>query len=159
MVLIIRDFQILMNHIGKPGEIVGNMGAHAAARGGMPPMLHIAFLKLAGGGAQNMVAREIPPRHQERHHILQLIAKPVSAARLIKRGAGPQPAGQRLIQKPAVEHKVHRAVGRPDLDGAQVGVPLPLHVGQERFHIRGAVAPDQTQRVFTIRRLVPTKIK
>ena len=48
----------------------------------MPPVLHVALGKLAGCRAQQMFARVRPRRrYAQRHHILQLVAKAVGAAR------------------------------------------------------------------------------
>ena len=74
------------------------MGAHAAARRRMPPMLHVAFAELMRGGAQQMLAGEGRLGMHQRHHILQLIAETEGAAGLIKPRAPPQPAAQGLIQ-------------------------------------------------------------
>ncbi|MNW22015.1 hypothetical protein D3C71_2232560 [compost metagenome] len=54
----------------------------------------------------------------ERHGVLQLVAKPVGTAGLIERRAGPDATGKRLVEQPAIEHDVHRAVRGPDLNGA-----------------------------------------
>ena len=63
-------------------------------------------------------------RDHQRHHVLELVAKPVGAAGLIERRARPDAAGQRLVEQPAVEHDVHGAVGRPHLDRAEHVVPV-----------------------------------
>jgi hypothetical protein len=39
---------------GEPEVVVGEVGAHSASAGRMPPVLHIAFDKLMGGGEQQM---------------------------------------------------------------------------------------------------------
>ena len=70
------------------------------------------------------------PRHlraaeRQRHAVLQLITKAVCTAGLIEPGPRPDAAGKGLIQQPAVQHDVHGAVGRRDLDrGQQVGPML-----------------------------------
>ena len=73
-------------------------------------MLHVAFDELPRGGAQQMCARQIGPRYAKRHHILQLVAETIGAARLVEAGARPDAAGQRLIGQPAVQENVQRTV-------------------------------------------------
>ena len=51
------------------------------------------------------VACHVALRDRERHHVLELIAKAIRAARLIKRRSRPDATGQRLIEQPAVEQK------------------------------------------------------
>ena len=46
----------------------------------MPPMQHVAFLKLAPGGAQDLFARELRLRIDQGRDILQLIAEAEGAA-------------------------------------------------------------------------------
>ena len=84
----------------------------------MPPVLDVALHELAGRGAQEVLAREVRPATRERHDVLELVAEAVGAARLVEGGARPEPARQRLVEQPAVEQDVHRAVGRRDLDRA-----------------------------------------
>ena len=113
--------------IAKPDAVVRNAGADPLPGMRQPPVLHVAFGELATGGAQQMRPRHFGPTKGQGHAILQLIAKSVGAARLIKPGTGPDPAGQCLIQQPAVQHDIHRPVGRGDLHrGQQVG-PMTLH--------------------------------
>ena len=66
---------------------------------------------------------DISVRDHQRHHVLELIAKAVRAARLIKRRSRPDAAGQRLVEQPAVEHDVHAAIRRLDLHRAENVVP------------------------------------
>ena len=55
----------------------------------MPPVLDVAFHKLPRGGAQDMFARDLRRGVHQGHDILQLVAEPIGAARLIK-GERPQ---------------------------------------------------------------------
>ena len=64
------DFQIMRDDIRQPQEVIRNVRAHAAARRRVPPMLHVAFSKLPAGGAENVLARQIPTRNHQRHHVL-----------------------------------------------------------------------------------------
>ena len=93
---------------------------------------YIAFFELPGRATQQMFARQIRPRSDERHAILQLIAKSISAARLIEGRTRPDAAGQRLIQQPAIEHDVHGAVGRLDRDGVKHAAPEVSDFGEGR---------------------------
>ena len=91
----------------QPEVIVGAKGTHTPTRGRMPPMLNISFQELTGRAPQQVLAHQMRPGVDERHHVLQLIAETVGPARLIKPGAAPQPATQGLIQQPAVGQHVH----------------------------------------------------
>ena len=88
-----------------------------------PPMLDVALDELPRGRAQQMFARHLRLRHAERHHVLELIAKAVRAAGLVERRARPDAAGERLVEQPAVEQNVHRAIGRLHLNRAEDVVP------------------------------------
>ena len=86
------------------------------------------------------------PRDHERHHVLELVAEAVGAAGLIEGGAGPDPAGERLVEQPPVQHQVHGAVRRLHLDGAERVVPLGRDVLQGERDIRGAMADHERAR-------------
>ena len=109
-------------------------------------MLHVALGELAAGGAQNMAAGGLRPREGQRHAVLQLVAEAVGAAGLIERRARPDAAGEGLIQQPAVEHDVHRAVRRFHLDGTQCGAPVLGDFQQHGIQIRLAITLDQCPR-------------
>src|SRR5438477_4233786 len=89
----------------------------------MPPVLDIAFHELSRGRAQNVVAREVGRGVHEGHHILQLVAEAVSAARLIKGRATPDAAAESLVKEPAVEQKIRGKLGCFYFDRAQEPVP------------------------------------
>ena len=77
-------------------------------------------------------------------HVLELVAEAVGAARLVERRARPDAAGQRLIEQPAVQHDVHRAVRRLHLDGAEQRRPSSrVDLAQHGVEIGVAVARDQ----------------
>ena len=78
-----------------------------------------------------------------RDHVLQLVAETVGATSLVQRRPRPEPAGERLVDQPAVEHDVHRAVGRPHLDGALRVVPEPRHRRQRHPVVGVAPASDE----------------
>src|SRR6185436_10024611 len=105
----------MASDIGEPQIVIGKMCSDAASRRGMPPMLNIAFAKLMGGGAEQVIPSEGRFCMHERHHILELIAKSVGPAGLIKTGAPPNPAAQRLIQEPTVGHDVDGGIGSIDI--------------------------------------------
>ena len=105
-------------------------------------MLNIALDELATRGAQQLRSRQIGSRGQQRRDILQLVAKAVGAARLVEGRSRPDAAGQRLIEQPAVEHDVERAIGRPHLNHAQHRLPVALHIIEHGVEIGNAVTLD-----------------
>ena len=80
------------DHEWQPQQIIRAAAAKAAARRFVPPMLHVTFHELAPGRAQNVFARQLRSGQQQGHHVLQLIAEPIGAARLVVAGAGPDSA-------------------------------------------------------------------
>ena len=98
----------MAGHIRQPQIVIGKMRPHAAARRGMPPMLHVAFPELPGGGAQQVLAGERRFGVHQRHRVLQLVAETIGSAGLIESRPPPEPAAQCLIEQPAVRHHVHR---------------------------------------------------
>ena len=89
--------------VGQPEKIVGAMRAHAAATGRMPPVLHVAFAELAAGRPQQMFTRGPRRGVEQRGRVLELVAEPVRAARLVIATPAPIATGQRLILQPAVD--------------------------------------------------------
>jgi hypothetical protein len=110
-------------------------------------VLHVAGRKLAQGRAQNVLACERRPRHAQRHDILQLIAKPIGAARLIERRARPQRQTKRLIEQPSVEQHIHGSVGRFHLKDAQGLIPVIGDGPQNRIEIGSPIALQQGEGV------------
>ena len=100
-------------------------------------MLHVALGELPRRGAQQMLARQVGLRDAERHDVLQLVAEAIGAARLIEAGARPDAAGERLIEQPAVQQDVHRAVGRLHLNRAERVVPERVDLGEDCVEIGG----------------------
>ncbi len=94
------------------------------AGGRMPPVLHVAFEKLARCRAQQMLADQRRLGVDQRHHVLQLVAKAERAARLIERRAAPQARRDHLVEQPAVGEGVQRRVGRSHLDRAERALPV-----------------------------------
>ena len=66
----------------------------------------------------------------ERHRILQLVAKSKGPARLIKAAATPEATRQNLIQQPTVGQHVERRIGRLYLHRAECPLPVLLHLIQ-----------------------------
>jgi hypothetical protein len=65
----------------------------------MPPVLYVPLLELMRGCPKDMGTRDARRKRQERADILKLVAKAVSAAALIKRGARRKP-GSKGSDKP-----------------------------------------------------------
>ena len=74
-------------------------------------MLHVAFAKLARGGAQQCSRTRSRFGMHQRHHVLQLIAEPERAARLIERRCAPT-AGRREPGTPASHWPAQSRAGR-----------------------------------------------
>src|SRR5215471_15165188 len=85
------NLDILCRDIGEPDAVVRHARAYAAAGFWQPPMLHIAFGKLARSRAQNMPAGNVRFHDRKRSRILKLIAEAISAARLIEARTRPDP--------------------------------------------------------------------
>ena len=95
-------------------------------------MLHVAFLELMTAREQNLFARNVRKAVDQRHYVLQLIAKTKRAARLIERSAGPDAARQRLIEQPTIEHRIHGLVGGSDFNRTQNLIPVVQHILERR---------------------------
>src|SRR5205809_3550893 len=89
----------------------------------MPPVLDIAFHELSRGRAQDVVPCEVGRGVHEGHHVLQLVAESVSAARLIKGRAAPDAAAESLVKQPAVEQKIRGKLRRFHFDRAKEPIP------------------------------------
>ena len=94
----------------------------------------------------------------QRHRVLQLVAKAVRAAGLVVAGAAPDPARQRLIQQPAVGEEVDGRVRRAHLDGAERPLPVRLHRFERIARGPGvAVMQHQLIGVFLASRPTPSR--
>src|SRR3989339_1995207 len=82
---------------GQPEVIVGTVGAHTAAGRRMPPVLNISLGKLPAGGQQNVFTHEPRFGVDERHYVLQLIAKTKGASGLVESAPRPETAGKCLV--------------------------------------------------------------
>ena len=130
------DLDVMGDDIRQPDPVIGDARPYPAPRFRQPPMLHVALDELARRGAQQLLARHLGLRHAERHHILKLVAKAVSAARLIERRTRPDAAGERLIEQPTVQQDVHRTVRRRHLNRAKRVIPETGRPRQERHRDR-----------------------
>src|SRR6266508_2029778 len=120
----------------------------------MPPMLNIAFHELTRGRAQDVVTRDVRRGVHEGHDILQLVAETVSAARLIKGRAAPNPAAEGLVKEPAIEQKICRKLRRLHFDRAQEPVPPTASFLKCGFYVRGIAEPGhKCARLFFVIRL------
>ncbi len=112
----------------------------------MPPVLDVAFDELMRCRAEEVLAGELALRDDQRDHVLELIAESVRATGLVERGSRPQAAGQRLIDEPAVQHDVQRAIRGLHLDGRLDVVPRPLDLAQEGAVIGATPTPHEVER-------------
>ena len=145
---------VLRDDVGQPQQIVGAARPQAAAARLVPPVLDVAFDELPAGGAEQMRPGEIRPRQQQRHHVLQLIAKAEGAARLVVARARPQTAADVLIEEPPVDQHVKRIVRRPDLDRLERPVPGCLDLLQRGHGVVDRAMPrDQPLDVIGVRAL------
>ena len=135
--IVAGDREIPVDGVRKPDAVVGDPGPHATARRRVPPVLHVALGELAGGGTKQVLAGQVALGGHESEHVLQLIAEPVRAACLIERGPGPEPACQRLVDQPMVDHDVERPVGGAHLDRALHIVPVAHDIAQRRLVFGG----------------------
>src|SRR5213592_1674972 len=103
----------------------------------MPPVLDIAFHELSRSRAQDVVPCEVGCGVHEGHHVLQLVAEAVSAARLIKGRATPAAATESLVKQPTVEQKIRGKLGCFHFDRAQEPVPPMAGFLKCSFNVRG----------------------
>jgi hypothetical protein len=118
-----RHLDVVRRCVGQPQQVVGEMRAHAGAAGHVPPVLHVAFGKLARRVHQNLLAQARRVGEREGHRVLQLVAKAEGAAGLVEAGLRPEPARQRLVHQPAVDQRIEQRIGRAHLQAAQQVVP------------------------------------
>ena len=85
-------------------------------------MLDVSLDELAAGGAEKMLAEQAGLGVDNGHRVLQLIPKTERAARLIEPGARPHPAGQGLVDQPAVGQEINGRVRCFKVDRAGSGV-------------------------------------
>ena len=108
---------VVSGGVRQPDPVIGNARANAgAARPPCPPAATSAARRprrIAAPAARSRCSRaSAGPGQAQRHRVLQLVAESVGAARLIKCRPRPHAAGERLIEHPAIEDDVQRAVRR-----------------------------------------------
>jgi hypothetical protein len=111
-------------------------------------MLHVALDELPGRGTENLLASERAIGDHQRHHVLELVAKAVGAACLIKGRARPQATGDRLIEKPAIHEDIQRAIWRRHFESSQDVVPSRFDRTQQSIHVGCSMMLDQRPRLF-----------
>ena len=119
-VLIAGRTNVLGDDVRQPEEVIRATATKPAARGFVPPVLDVALDELASRSAEDVIARERRLAEEQRHHILQLIAKAIRAAGLIVPGARPQPAAHVLVQQPAIDQGIERVVRRAHVIASSV---------------------------------------
>ena len=87
-----------------------------------------------------MLPDQLGLRYGQRHHVLKLITETISAARLIKRGSGQDPARQCLVEKPTVEQDIHGTIGCFHRDDAQHFIPMLCHRAQDGVEVGSPIA-------------------
>ncbi len=114
-----RRADIEGGHVGEPEEVVREVRAGATAARRMPPVEHVALRELVRGVQEELGARELRPRVDERGGVLELVAEAEGTARLVESGAPPEPAADVLVEEPAVHHHVERGRRRLHLHGRE----------------------------------------
>src|SRR5688572_1075103 len=117
----------------------------------MPPVLHVSFLKLMSSGKHDLLSRDFRMAVDERHHVLQLIAKTECATGLIKCSAGPDAARECLVKQPAVEHYVQRSVRSFYFDCSENAVPVTENFFKSCVDISCLSEPGDDRFGFTLR--------
>src|SRR5690242_14282916 len=98
-----------------------------------------------------MLSDERRLRPYQREHVLQLIAEPKRAARLIKAAARPVTAAQILVEQPLIHQHVEGIVRGADLDRLERRRPGGIHLlarSDRGFDRR--ISRDEGARVFEI---------
>ena len=144
---IARRLDVVRRDRGEPRPVVGDARAHALPGRREPPMLEIALDELPRRCAQDVLARQLGPRHGERHDILKLVAETIGAAGLIESRTRPIAARQGLVEQRAVQQDVHGAIRRLHLHRAQRLLPIARDLAMDGVEIGGAVALDQGPRL------------
>ena len=90
-----------------------------------------------------MLPRQSRPGGHEGDDILELVAETVRAPGLVERRPRPQPACERLIHEPTVQHDVHGAIWSAHLDGPKGVVPEAGDVAQRRLVVGRSSAANE----------------
>jgi len=112
-------------------------------------MLNISLAELVGRAQEQLLAQQAGLAVNERHCVLQLIAKTKSAARLVGAAARPQPARQGLVHEPAVGQDIKGTLRGFHLHGTEGVIPvLPNRLQRTASRGRATVAVYQVGGVF-----------
>ena len=125
---VVSGIQVMRAGMYQPQTVVRKMGSHTHACWRVPPMLNIAFDKLARRIENDLLTQNVWRRPGQGHGILQLVPKPGGTARLIKTRLGPQTARERLVKQPAVHQHVEQRVRGLDCGGSQQRGPVGAHL-------------------------------
>ena len=105
------DLEVMREDERQPDAIVGEPRPDALPGRRMPPVLDVALDELPRRGAEQVGPGQRRFGVDQGHRILQLIPEPVRPAALVQCRTGPHPAGERLVQGPAIEHGVEAGLG------------------------------------------------
>jgi hypothetical protein len=108
-------------------------------------MLNISLRELPGGAAEQVLAHEVRPGVDERHHVLQLIAETEGPTRLVGSAARPKTARQSLVQEPSVDQHIERRIRCFHLNGAECVIPVLPH--RLREPARSGRSPEAIRQV------------
>src|SRR4029453_16320835 len=140
-----RNADVVRNNQRQEDEIVGYPRADAATCERGPPVLHIAFLELPRGRAQDLCPRLLRGAVDDGHRVLELVAETECPARLIERRPAPHSTGESLVYEPAVQHQIHPRVRRADLDRPEDAIPERAGFLQRRLYpARSGVGADES---------------
>ena len=117
------DLYVAGHGIGEPEKIIGTTRPYADAGVRVPPVLNIAFRELPPAGQQDMLPGQLWHAVQQRQDILELVAEPECAARLVETGTAPYPATQGLVEQPAIGEQVSCQLRGCHLHGLQGPIP------------------------------------
>ena len=108
-----RRVQVFADGPGQPDEVVRAAGPHAPVGLALVPPVHdVAFPVLVRAGGEDALPRQLRGHEQKIRRVLQLVPETVGPAALVYRGACHEPAGQGLVERPAVHIGVQLRQGR-----------------------------------------------
>ena len=110
----------------EPEEVVRAARAYASHRSRVPPVEDVSLPKLATCSLFQLFDCERGIEREEGVGVLELVAEPEGAARLVEAGSAPEPRGDRLVGEPPVHQGVEGGVRGLDPDAAQVLAPPPM---------------------------------
>ena len=111
-------------------------------------MLDISFDELTRCGTQQVMSSRFGAGEGQGHAVLQLITETVGTTGLIERGTRGDPAGQCLIEQPAIEHDIHGAIGGRDLHRSQLLIPVGGHRRELSIQVGLTIPENECPGVF-----------